>query len=72
MCVLSSLLCALVASPPEACKALRGFYDAIGAKDKSPSFTDRSSTCCAFLDVCALTLAAGRSPALTARPFARR
>ncbi|EOD04886.1 hypothetical protein EMIHUDRAFT_453780 [Emiliania huxleyi CCMP1516] len=51
MCVLSSLLCALVASPPEACKALRGFYDAIGAKDKSPSFTDRSSTCCAFLDV---------------------
>ena len=56
----------------EACKALRSFYDAIGAKDKSPSFTDRSSTCCAFLDVCALTLAAGRSPALTARPFARR
>ena len=49
--VISSLLCALVASPPEACKALRGFYDAIGAKDKSPSFKDTSSTCCAFLDV---------------------
>mmetsp|Transcript_27239 Transcript_27239/g.79758 ORF Transcript_27239/g.79758 Transcript_27239/m.79758 type:complete len:479 (+) Transcript_27239:31-1467(+) len=51
MYILSSLLCALVASPPEACKALRGFYDAIGAKDKSPSFADTSSTCCAFLDV---------------------
>ena len=51
MVVLSSLLCALVASPPEACKALRNFYDAIGAKDKSPSFKDTSSTCCAFLDV---------------------
>ena len=51
MYILSSLLCALVASPPEACKALRGFYDAIGAKDKSPSFKDTSSTCCAFLDV---------------------
>ncbi|EOD05052.1 hypothetical protein EMIHUDRAFT_250337 [Emiliania huxleyi CCMP1516] len=50
MVVFSSLLCALVASPPEACKALRGFYDAIGAKDKSPSFKDTSSTCCAFLD----------------------
>ena len=35
----------------EACKALRSFYDAIGAKDKSPSFADTSSTCCAFLDV---------------------
>uniref|UniRef100_A0A0D3IBZ7 Leucine-rich repeat-containing N-terminal plant-type domain-containing protein n=1 Tax=Emiliania huxleyi (strain CCMP1516) TaxID=280463 RepID=A0A0D3IBZ7_EMIH1 len=34
-----------------ACKALRSFYDAIGAKDKSPSFADTSSTCCAFLDV---------------------
>ena len=29
----------------------RSFYDAIGAKDKSPSFADTSSTCCAFLDV---------------------
>ena len=63
MYILSSLLCALVASPPEACKALRGFYDAIGAKDKSPSFKDTSSTCCA------LTLAAGRSPALAASAF---
>mmetsp|Transcript_19867 Transcript_19867/g.63341 ORF Transcript_19867/g.63341 Transcript_19867/m.63341 type:complete len:446 (+) Transcript_19867:61-1398(+) len=40
-----------VPAADEACKALRDVYDAIGAKDKSPSFTDTSSTCCAFLDV---------------------